>query len=106
MTDAGLIASRRRLLLRDGLTFFVLTLTTVVLFVLTWLLFRSFTEHRAELAVRWAGRGEAAVGGAVIDILEARGEADRDPARQISEHIAEGVRPRPADRAEERRQAR
>ncbi|HWZ50874.1 MAG TPA: tetratricopeptide repeat protein [Granulicella sp.] len=61
MTDAGLIASRRRLLLRDGLTFFVLTLTTVVLFVLTWLLFRSFTEHRAELAVRWAGRGEAAL---------------------------------------------
>jgi tetratricopeptide (TPR) repeat protein len=61
MTEAGLIASRRRLLLRDGLTFFVLTLTTIVLFVLTWLLFRSFTEHRAELAVRWAGRGEAAL---------------------------------------------
>jgi tetratricopeptide (TPR) repeat protein len=61
MTDASLIASRRRLLLRDGLTFFVLTLTTVVLFVFTWLLFRSFTAHRADLAVRWAARGQAAL---------------------------------------------
>jgi tetratricopeptide (TPR) repeat protein len=61
MTDATLIASRRRLLLRDGLTFFLLTLTTVVLFVLTWLLFRSFTAHRADLAVRWAARGQAAL---------------------------------------------
>jgi Tfp pilus assembly protein PilF len=61
MTDASLIASRRRLLLRDGVTFFVLTLSTIVLFVLTLLLFRSFTSHRAELAVRWAARGQEAL---------------------------------------------
>jgi len=55
------MASRRRLLLRDGVTFFVLTLSTIVLFVLTLLLFRSFTTHRAELAVRWAARGQEAL---------------------------------------------
>jgi tetratricopeptide (TPR) repeat protein len=61
ITEASLISSRRKLFLRDSLTFFVLTLATIVLFVLTLLLFRSFTTHRAELAVRWAARGEAAL---------------------------------------------
>src|SRR5260370_1010464 len=49
---------------------------------------------------------EAAVGRAVVDIVEACGEADRDPGRQVAQDIAERMRPRPADRAEERRQAR
>jgi len=61
MIDASVIASRRRLLLRDSVTFFLLTLTTVVLFVLTLLLFRSFTAHRADLSVRWAARGRSAL---------------------------------------------
>lgn len=61
ITEASLISSRRKLFLRDSLTFFVLTLATIVLFVLTLLLFRSFTTHRADLAVRWAARGEAAL---------------------------------------------
>jgi tetratricopeptide (TPR) repeat protein len=59
--EASLISSRRKLFLRDSLAFFVLTLATIVLFVLTLLLFRSFTTHRADLAVRWAARGEAAL---------------------------------------------
>jgi tetratricopeptide (TPR) repeat protein len=61
MTEASLISSRRKLFLRDSLTFFVLTLATIVLFVLTLLLFRSFATHRADLAVRWAARGEASL---------------------------------------------
>jgi len=61
ITEARLISSRRKLFLRDSLTFFVLTLATIVLFVLTLLLFRSFTTHQADLAVRWAARGEAAL---------------------------------------------
>ncbi len=61
ITEASLISSRRKLFLRDSLTFFVLTLATIVLFVLTLLLFRSFTTHRADLAVRWAARGKAAL---------------------------------------------
>jgi tetratricopeptide (TPR) repeat protein len=61
ITEASLISSRRKLFLRDSLTFFVLTLATIVLFVLTLLLFRSFTTHRADLAVRWAARGETAL---------------------------------------------
>jgi len=61
MTDGIAISSKRRLMLHDGVTFLILTLATVVLFVLTLLLFRSFTEHRAELATRWAGRGRVAL---------------------------------------------
>jgi tetratricopeptide (TPR) repeat protein len=61
ITEASLISGRRKLFLRDSLTFFVLTLATIVLFVLTLLLFRSFTTHRADLAVRWAARGETAL---------------------------------------------
>ena len=50
---------RRSLLLRDSVTFLGLTLLTVVLFMATLFLFRSFSEHRRELAVRWADRGRA-----------------------------------------------
>jgi hypothetical protein len=51
-------------------------------------------------------RREAAVGRAVVDVFKARGKADPDPGRQVAQYIGERVRPRPADRAEERRQAR
>src|SRR5882757_5109908 len=54
-----LSATKRRLILRDSVTFLSLTLITVVLFVVTLFLFRSFEGHRAELAKRWADRGLA-----------------------------------------------
>ena len=61
-TDAeDLSATKRRLILRDSVTFLSLTLITVVLFAVTLFLFRSFEEHRAELAKRWADRGQAAL---------------------------------------------
>jgi Flp pilus assembly protein TadD len=61
MNRTELSLAKRRLFFRDLLTFLGLTLITVVLFLITLFLFRSFTAHRAELAVRWSGRGKAAL---------------------------------------------
>jgi tetratricopeptide (TPR) repeat protein len=52
---------KRRLILRDALTFLSLALITAVLVAVTLFLFRSFTVHRQELAQRWAARGQAAI---------------------------------------------
>jgi len=52
---------KRRLILRDALTFLSLALITAALFAVTLFLFHSFAEHRHELAQRWAARGQAAV---------------------------------------------
>jgi tetratricopeptide (TPR) repeat protein len=52
---------KRRLILRDSLTFLSLTLITAVLVAVTLFLFNSFTVHRRELAQRWAARGQAAI---------------------------------------------
>jgi tetratricopeptide (TPR) repeat protein len=54
-------SARRRLMLRDALTFLALTLVTAVLFAVTLFLFRSFAAHRADLAQRWSGRGREAL---------------------------------------------
>jgi predicted Zn-dependent protease len=50
---------KRRLILRDSLTFLSLALITVVLFLITFFLFRSFASHRQELGQRWSARGLA-----------------------------------------------
>jgi tetratricopeptide (TPR) repeat protein len=52
---------KRRLILRDSLTFLSLLLVTVVLFLITLFLFRSFVFHRQELAQRWSARGQASI---------------------------------------------
>jgi tetratricopeptide (TPR) repeat protein len=52
---------KRRLILRDSLTFLTLTLITAVLVAVTLFLFKSFAVHRQELAQRWAARGQAAI---------------------------------------------
>jgi tetratricopeptide (TPR) repeat protein len=54
-------SAKRRLILRDSLTFLSLTLITAVLFAITLFLFRSFASHREELAQRWSARGQAAI---------------------------------------------
>jgi tetratricopeptide (TPR) repeat protein len=54
-------SARRRLMLRDAVTFLGLTLVTAVLFAVTLFLFRSFAAHRAELAQRWSERGRTAI---------------------------------------------
>jgi Tfp pilus assembly protein PilF len=52
---------KRRLILRDSLTFLSLVLVTVVLFLITLFLFRSFASHRQELAQRWSARGQTSL---------------------------------------------
>jgi tetratricopeptide (TPR) repeat protein len=52
---------KRRLILRDALTFLSLILITAVLFAVTLFLFHTFATHRQELAQRWAARGHAAM---------------------------------------------
>jgi tetratricopeptide (TPR) repeat protein len=52
---------KRRLILRDSLTFLSLALITAVLFLITFFLFRSFASHRLELGQRWSARGHAAI---------------------------------------------
>jgi tetratricopeptide (TPR) repeat protein len=65
--------ARRNLMLRDAASLLTLFLITSVIFVLTLLLFRSFTNHQRELGARWKTRGETALRdgrpGAAIDAL-------------------------------------
>jgi len=56
--NSSLSLVRRKLVLRDTLTFLTLSLVVVALYAVTSFLFRSFEAHREALAVRWASRGE------------------------------------------------
>ncbi|GGA62170.1 hypothetical protein GCM10011507_12120 [Edaphobacter acidisoli] len=58
---ASLVTEKRRLIVHDTLAIAVLSAVTVVLFVVTLFLFRSFESHRDELAKRWSGRGARAL---------------------------------------------
>jgi tetratricopeptide (TPR) repeat protein len=53
--------ARRRLILRDTVSLLTLFLITAILFILTFLLHRSFTDHEALLGQRWKNRGEKAL---------------------------------------------
>jgi tetratricopeptide (TPR) repeat protein len=53
--------ARRRLIIQDAVSLLTLFLIAAVIFALTLLLFRSFTNHQQELGARWRARGEAAV---------------------------------------------
>ena len=51
--------ANKQLFVFDSLAFFSLVLITVLLFVITLFLFRSFSDHRSVLARRWSDRGRA-----------------------------------------------
>lgn len=53
--------ARRKLILRDAVSLLGLFLITVIIFLLTLLLYRSFRNHQQELGLRWKARGEAAL---------------------------------------------
>ena len=53
--------ARRKLIIRDAISLLTLFLITGVILVLTWLLHRSFEDHREELGNRWRRRGEIAL---------------------------------------------
>lgn len=55
--------ARRRLMVQDAVALLTLFLTTVVLFALTYLLYRSFENHRQDLGQRWKMRGERELAG-------------------------------------------
>ncbi len=52
------IITKRKLLLRDSLTFLALFAITAVLFGVTLFLFHTFEDHREDLARRWSDRGQ------------------------------------------------
>jgi Flp pilus assembly protein TadD len=56
-----LALTRRKLILRDSLSFLTLIVITIALFGVTLFLFRSFMEHRVDLAARWSERGRTAL---------------------------------------------
>jgi tetratricopeptide (TPR) repeat protein len=56
-----LSSAKRKLILRDSVTFLGLIAITAVLFAVTLFLFRSFSAHRVELAQRWSERGRSAL---------------------------------------------
>jgi tetratricopeptide (TPR) repeat protein len=58
-TDLNPKLATRRLLLRDGLTVFILFSVAIALFGITSFLFRSFQSHRDELAREWSERGQS-----------------------------------------------
>ncbi len=51
-------AEKRKLILRDSIALFTLSIITVVLGVFTYFLFSSFSRHRDVLARRWRENGE------------------------------------------------
>ena len=53
--------ARRRLIVRDAISLLSLFFITVVIFLLTLLLYRSFKNHEQLLGVRWRARGERAL---------------------------------------------
>jgi tetratricopeptide (TPR) repeat protein len=82
--------ARRRLIFQDAVSLLSLFLITAVLFVLTLLLFRSFTNHREELGARWKARGEAALndGHPAIAIDDLRSALAYMPSRQTEIELA------------------
>ena len=59
--DKAVKAAKRRLLLRDSITFSILALIAGALFGVTFFLFKSFESHRDDLGQRWAERGQQAL---------------------------------------------
>lgn len=82
--------ARRRLIIQDAVSLLTLFLITAVLFALTLLLFRSFTNHREELGARWKARGEAALndGHPAIAIDDLRSALAYLPSRQTEIELA------------------
>ena len=82
--------ARRQLILRDAFSLLVLFLITAVIFVLTLLLFRSFTNHQQELGARWKARGEAALraGHPAIAIDDLRSALAYVPSRETEIELA------------------
>src|SRR5882757_2362965 len=87
LTPAERLA-KRNLVIKDTLALLSIFAVTCVLAVLTWLIFRSFSQHQSDAAARWKRRGEQALQNhnaqaAVYDLRTALGYEPDDPGTEI-----------------------
>ena len=87
LTPAERLA-KRQLVFKDTLALLSVFAVTCVLAVLTWLIFRSYSQHQRDAAARWKRRGEDALkhnnaGAAVYDLRTALGYGLEDPGTQV-----------------------
>lgn len=91
--------AKRRLVLQDTLALLGIFASTCVLAVLTYLIFKSYSQHQQDAAARWKRRGEAALlkhnaNAAVFDLRTALGYAreDRTTEMELASALAEAGR--------------
>jgi tetratricopeptide (TPR) repeat protein len=87
LTPAERLA-KRHLVFKDTLALLSIFAVTCVLAVLTWLIFRSYSQHQQDAAARWKRRGEDALKhnnapAAVYDLRTSLGYGQDDPATEI-----------------------
>jgi tetratricopeptide (TPR) repeat protein len=87
LTPAERLA-KRHLVFKDTLALLSVFAVTCVLAVLTWLIFRSYSQHQSDAAARWKRRGEDALAhnnakAAVYDLRTALGYGQDDPTTEI-----------------------
>jgi tetratricopeptide (TPR) repeat protein len=87
LTPAERLA-KRHLVLQDTLALLSILAVTCVLAVLTWLIFRSYSQHQSDAAARWKRRGEDALAhnnanAAVYDLRTALGYGQDDPSTEV-----------------------
>jgi tetratricopeptide (TPR) repeat protein len=87
LTPAERLA-KRHLVFKDTLALLSVFAVTCLLAVLTWLIFRSFSQHQSDAAARWKRRGEEALQNhnataAVYDLRTALGYKEDNPATEV-----------------------
>jgi tetratricopeptide (TPR) repeat protein len=87
LTPAERLA-KRHLIFKDTLALLSVFAVTCVLAVLTWLIFRSYSQHQSDAAARWKRRGEDALAhnnakAAVYDLRTALGYGQDDPTTEV-----------------------
>jgi tetratricopeptide (TPR) repeat protein len=87
LTPAERLA-KRHLVFKDTLALLSIFAATCVLALLTWLIFRSYSQHQSDAAARWKRRGEDALRhnnatAAVYDLRTALGYGQDDPSTEV-----------------------
>jgi tetratricopeptide (TPR) repeat protein len=105
LTPAERLA-KRHLVFKDTLALLSIFAVTCVLAVLTWLIFRSYSQHQSDAAARWKRRGEEALKhnnapAAVYDLRTSLGYGPDDPGTEIelAQALAEIGTPRSLEEA-------
>ena len=100
LTPAERLA-KRHLVFKDTLALLSVFAVTCVLAVLTWLIFRSYSQHQRDAAARWKRRGEEALvhnnpTAAVYDLRTSLGYEpdDRDTEVKLAQALAQMGTPR------------